>query len=877
MRFDLTHLPTWIVTRWKQGSGRRKTIVATVVLFLAFAATSLGSMYYGVVLNKTRRAITWDQMLENVVGTKLAVIPHWVQGQLFSRPERLGLTMDPLDFAKLKMKRDAALKTGILNSGDDDFVPAFLQHGAMTTEVRIRLKGDWTDQLLGDKWSFRLKIKGDQTLYGMKQFSLHHPRARGFAYEWLFHRALKREDIMALRYDFVQVSINGKDLGVYALEEHFEKRLIENQQRREGPIVKMNEELLWADRASAPPMTTSPTGLQSEHAGFVDAFGLGSVLDSKAMYKRFVLGGSLLEAVRAGELPAHKAFDTQRMATYFALCDLLGSEHAVIWHNLRFYYNPLTALLEPIGFDANAGHLTVVPHGAQRRWDDPAREFKNVVFSDPVFSQEYTKALERLSKPGYLESLLADTRKDLDQQLSILYKEFPWIHYSPSVFEHNRAVIVATLNPKSAVHAYAHARTAETMDIEVGNIQSMPLEVESISFRDSLVLRPSERIFLAPKVPDLPVDYRLVSFPLPADFPASVKMARELKIRYRIAGASTARTEAVFAWPRQNNEVLSADLVRQEPNVDKLPCFAVDEDAKRITIRPGRWEIGESVVIPGGYDVVAGPGTELFLAPDVTILSYSRFLFRGTAEAPVVIRSDGRGRGVLVAKTGGESKLEHTHFLDLANPNRNGWEVTSAVTFYEAPAHFTKCVFAGSKCEDALNMFRTTYVLENCKFADTRSDAFDADFANGRIVDSYFENCGNDAIDVSGSNAEVVNLRVNGTGDKGVSVGENSRLTARHLRLQRTAIGLASKDFSNAHFEDVSMQGGGVGLTLYVKKPEFGPSSMSVDGLVMADIQMPYLVEKGAQLTVDGAHIVPNRTVVRDELYGARYGKATKR
>ena len=102
----------------------------------------------------------------------------------------------------------------------------------------MRLKGDWTDHLFGDKWSFRIKVKGDNTLFGMKQFSIHHPRARNFIYEWLYHQALKREGVLSLRYDFIEVTLNGKNLGVYALEEHFEKRLIEHNQYREGPIIK---------------------------------------------------------------------------------------------------------------------------------------------------------------------------------------------------------------------------------------------------------------------------------------------------------------------------------------------------------------------------------------------------------------------------------------------------------------------------------------------------------------------------------------------------------------------------------------------------------------------------------------------------------------
>ena len=95
-----------------------------------------------------------------------------------------------------------------------------------------------------------------------------------------------------------------------------------------------------------------------------------------------------------------------------------------------------------------------------------------------------------------------------------------------------------------------------------------------------------------------PVAHRVVNFVLPAGFPSEVQLARDLKIHYRILGSSQARTEEVFAWPRQARDILAADLARQEPNVDELPFFAVDKAAKRITILPGHWEVQESVLIP---------------------------------------------------------------------------------------------------------------------------------------------------------------------------------------------------------------------------------------------------------------------------------------
>jgi len=48
----------------------------------------------------------------------------------------------------------------------------------------------------------------------MKQFSIHHPNTRNYVYEWIFHQALKREGVLSLRYDFIEVTLNGKFLDI---------------------------------------------------------------------------------------------------------------------------------------------------------------------------------------------------------------------------------------------------------------------------------------------------------------------------------------------------------------------------------------------------------------------------------------------------------------------------------------------------------------------------------------------------------------------------------------------------------------------------------------------------------------------------------------
>ena len=51
--------------------------------------------------------------------------------------------------------------------------------------------------------------------------------------------------MLTSRYDFIYFKINENPAKIYALEEHFNKNLVEHQLRREGPIIKMDESRVW--------------------------------------------------------------------------------------------------------------------------------------------------------------------------------------------------------------------------------------------------------------------------------------------------------------------------------------------------------------------------------------------------------------------------------------------------------------------------------------------------------------------------------------------------------------------------------------------------------------------------------------------------------
>ena len=76
----------------------------------------------------------------------------------------------------------------------------------------------------------------------MQEFKLLPPISRHHLVEWVGHALENKEGLIALRYFFVETTLNGDDLGVYAIEEHLNKELLENRMAREGIIFSLKSD-----------------------------------------------------------------------------------------------------------------------------------------------------------------------------------------------------------------------------------------------------------------------------------------------------------------------------------------------------------------------------------------------------------------------------------------------------------------------------------------------------------------------------------------------------------------------------------------------------------------------------------------------------------
>ena len=801
-------------------------------------------------------------------------IADWPQG--IFRPEVLKLELDQKALNELSQKREKAIKTGILEVDQNDWVEANLQDSSNTTiPIKIRLKGDWLDHLQGDKWSFRIKIRDPNNWRRLKTFSLHTPTARNGLHEWLLHQLWEKEDVLTTRYDFVELHLNGKSLGIYAYEEHFEKQLVEYKQRREGPIVKFSEAALWSGikrqlthHGFLKPGATHPT--QDRYNAQIEAFREDNLAANPALAKQFEAAQALMYSFRSGQKKPAEIFDIALLAKYYAICDVLNAYHGIVWHNQRFYYNPVTAKLEPVGFDGFGEKPPVqysfLGQGALHPGGLAGNTIFSYLFLDPDFVKTYTKYLFEFSSKEYLQNFFDEVLMDWSARLQMLQLEFP--SHRPNFFElmmqaqYIHSLILPFNDHSIKTHLLSKEKGLKTISIE--NTHGLPLEVIGYGVNNKIINTPLETPVNLPGQLPRQVLNRLKKDSIIRNFDQirfleevafqnqEPPLFKELELPssaqflfYQLPGIDSIFHTKISTWIAPYKKTLPPNL--QTDNLLPSPFFTVSNQL--VTFKKGIAQMEKDVIIPSGYQVLVEAGTTLDLINGAAIISYSPLQMFGSEEAPIkIISSDKSGNGLTVLQANAPSVLKHVLFDQLNTLKKGDWELTGAVTFYESEVDFYRCIFRNSQCEDALNIIRSNFKVDYCHFSNTLFDAFDSDFCKGKVTNSYFYETGNDGMDFSGSIVTIQDCQLENCRDKGISVGEESDVSVFSTSIKNCPIALAAKDLSVLLVRDISLEDCDQGFVAFQKKPEYGGSQIIVESYQAENLRRLHAISQGSYL-----------------------------
>jgi hypothetical protein len=409
------------------------------------------------------------------------------------------------NYNTLLQQRETALDVGVYIPRDADFVTATLQVQGLpysvlddttppVVPVNMRFAPGVVDHLADDaRWEFEVRTRQQQYLWGMQRFQLRDPADNNWINEWLFAQALRRDGLLAARYHFVRLIFNGEDRGIYAVQEGFAEDLFLTQRREAGVIVEFDTDLLWqsiahfgtARQTYADPITNlSANNFQLFE---VNAFRDAEIDRDPALAAQRDSALGLLRALQTGELPASQVFDVERYGRFLALVDLWGATQGTALTNLRYYYDPTTGRLEPIGF--NAGAL-----GSEGRVDLAA------TYNDAQLQAAYVREADRVSQTEYLDALqtaLEPAFRDLQRTLGSegIALDPPWER-----LRERQQAIQRSLNPVQPVFAFLgdpRQAMSNTLSVAVGNIINAPVEIVGFDINGTAFL-PAERQWLQP-------------------------------------------------------------------------------------------------------------------------------------------------------------------------------------------------------------------------------------------------------------------------------------------------------------------------------------------------------------------------------------------
>jgi len=311
--------------------------------------------------------------------------------------EKLQVYIEDSALNHLSILRDKAIKKGILKRGKRDYVKTKVVYRSNTKYGKIRLKGDWADHLLDKKWSFRIKLDAP-LIDGIKTFSIQNPFTRGCLNEYIYHKILERENILTPEYRFVHVYLNDVSWGVYALEEHLSSRIFERQSKPNGVILKFDEKPYWEYWEEILKDNDSINTINLISKADIKIY--GKAKKDKRFQEENEEAKSILQGYRKQDSAVYNFFDMPQMAKYYALCDVTRAYHAMVWNNIRFYYNFQNKTMEPVGYDAYGRthtpwanpYLGFKPnHEKYAKYDTEAIVYD--VFRNPEMEEYYYKSM----------------------------------------------------------------------------------------------------------------------------------------------------------------------------------------------------------------------------------------------------------------------------------------------------------------------------------------------------------------------------------------------------------------------------------------------------------------------------------------------------
>jgi hypothetical protein len=756
-------------------------------------------------------------------------------------PPVLEMRVREKDLEQLQQVVEDARARGVILPEGNQYITAEISHQGETFKARIRIKGKLTDHVKGRKWSFRVIAKKDGGFLGMRRFSLQHPGTRNYLYDWFYHRLMAGEGVIALRYGFLRLKFNDEDLGIYAYEEHFGPELLEHNERLPGPLFRFDPGLYWEHRLNEMRKLKLDEPYAAYQAATLDAFGSKEMAKDPRMLRQFEEAVAAMDGFRRGTLNASQVFDTDKIARRHAILDLIGGHHSMDFSDVKFYYDPVEQRIEPVAYESFSAFPIRTLAGSHRYTGrrSPSQDLHDAYFNDPQLFRQYVRHLERVSSEAYLDSVFAALGPALDSAAAVVYQEFPWKEMDRSIFRRNQQVIRRLLDVPKGFHAHAQGWRGDTLELLAVPVEGLPLEVHALQLGDGTAIPPIQPVIVPCRMPGKLGDPISLKFLVPRQKGAPPAM----HLTYAVLGASRQRSLEVF--PYALLEWAGGVGAVDEGRFRKEPFLLVDEEARTVHFRHGRWAMEEDLLIPAGYTVHGSAPLELTLNNGARLILRSPLTLNGVPEDPVRIRSVSGG-SIMLLDPQGPSAWSHVE-IDLNGPRA---EPRAAITAQNAVLRLQDCRIGGDPSRDLLHLVRANLHMTASQLA-TGRDLLNASHSQLRLEQVDMQGAADDALVLHGGKAVLQRMNIVNCRGTGLKADLRADVQVSTMTMRQVGRGLDVGGGSTVKWEGGRISTEGIAVVVEERKQRMGPSQVEVRA-VKLEAPTPAQVGAGNTVNIEG-------------------------
>lgn len=763
------------------------------------------------------------------------------------------------------------LDSNLPHSGFEYVEGGMLYDGAVQ-EVDLRYRGDNVYHWGFWKKSWRVKTKRGALYKGLRKFNLVAPRTTGMLNNYLSYRLATHMGLISPHAEVVNVALNGENLGVFILTEQLEESTIRRHGRMPGDLY--SGELVGRDSYQG------IESMLFDHPGVWTKAAVNNHFAEEALepLERLL---RVIEDARdeEGQRALSDLVDVEAFGRFSAFESLACCVHIDAFHNWRLYYDPWETCFVPIVWDPVGWHPLALwgrMGVCKDRPDVMTSPFHAALFRNADFLRARSRAFAEFFERGLDEAFLTETRElvnrlgpalALDRHLvtdvemvrpgEVEAAMSELVRGVETTFEQIQEIHTVDANALVRFHAASPGhvelevrgrRPVEQLELNFSTPVDVPLTA-SLRWENASGPRSSdvtgllsvsgsrvilEAALLARHQPSIvtmdpsyahenglvmkPARYELVLTPRAGPGPEGDSPARSSgAFGGELVGIRCRRTGSK-RWESAQAAIEITDM-----NHGPTELVASDQPGGAPVVLSGDVVIDGDRIIDG--DVIIEAGATFRLRPGANVLFRGRVLARGTSERPISFAPHEDGQdpwGVVAIKGDGcdGSRFSHCRFRE-----GSGWKQPLAEYSAMFSIHGVQdvlvedCTFQDSRVvDDMVHGVYSSVVFRRCTFRRSLADALDMDISEVDIVECVFERSGNDAVDLMTALATVSDTRFLESGDKGISVGEDSQLVVLDSLFDGCLRGIESKDKSVAIVVNTDvLNSGEIGINAYNK------------------------------------------------------------